>query len=1145
LPPKLPTNTIFFDLETGGVSGRVSQIQQIAMRQEGRDILNVFSPPEPGRFLSRWSEGNWENLRPFLGRPGTHTVSEEQALQRTLGVLQAHKGFTLAGWNIGTILQSQVEGAERGAFDIRFLLTRARAYGMEEQFKTALSEMKIRDVGREFAVEIAEEITDPRYASLVEQGVIEEKLYQQAVGYGKQVSIARASQPGVSTPELARMLETSEVRFAGWTQELVEKLAGVSDDATAHAAHVDLARLEKLMASGAPLRGEEFFRGWSTEALRDKLVKSALYPRAEAQPELFAELSATASQFGIDDFESLVEQKARERGASLAEVRLGKGVAEGGRVVGEVGGTVGQKITQVGLKAEAAMARSEAIGIMRKHRGMMAITMGVAALWALEPFGWVSGNDDDYNTIEGLREEGMAGYLRKINTDFGSGWRGLPSHLSGQEIDQAILSFRGGVWDDPELREELQERLRAREQEAQEKLGKLSPEELFFANTSVITGINKKNEELKLVRLQRFWVDVEDADTLVLYRKSAAGALRRLLGRGGISVRLAGIDAPEITAHEDDPLSEVRIFQEQPGGQEAAEFLRSRIEEDETLSLVVGTSRQTYGRYLGSVVSEATGENLSLEMLRRGMVTALPFGPAEEDILARSEAATAEQEAQLDRRGIWAYKRYQAMAIAAEAIGRPITHNTLTRLDKISANLNLGAYTSYLQSLGSDMGELSPEEIRLARRMGRKLRRTHGPRGAYRGNRFSGKDDAWLQIEGLGHEGIAWQIRQAMTDFGSGWIRKALARGVSLESIGRGVEQLTAGKLTTKQVTGYFQRVGEAAISPSMKRFAESQGISSQALLRAHPEIHKTFAKGKAAQDVRSGRGMMEDIRDIIGLHAGGEKWIYGKELGAGGIGEVRRVFGAKSKRVGAFKRAQGDIAEDVNRAYREGLGQGQLGFMKGFQREAVMKEMDFGFADFASSYHGEITKIMQGRGFQTAAQYETAITRLARQAYGEAAPEIYAATKKGIIFENLQSTVTPKILEQGSAALRGTVGAKIQHLDPGFDQILRRGSKAVISDWGLAVPITSGSPLLSAVNREAAQRGMRRAFTEKFKRKTLARQKADLKIKGQKTQIDRLQPLEMRVEQIKAQVKMVNTMQNIRQKMKRRWRKAYGKSGG
>lgn len=41
-----------------------------------------------------------------------------------------------------------------------------------------------------------------------------------------------------------------------------------------------------------------------------------------------------------------------------------------------------------------------------------------------KPVNKISGKDDDYNTIEGLNEKGLAAKLRKQNTDFGSGYQG-------------------------------------------------------------------------------------------------------------------------------------------------------------------------------------------------------------------------------------------------------------------------------------------------------------------------------------------------------------------------------------------------------------------------------------------------------------------------------------------------------------------------------------------------------------------------------------------------------------------------------------------------------------------------------------------------------------------------------------------------
>jgi hypothetical protein len=59
-------------------------------------------------------------------------------------------------------------------------------------------------------------------------------------------------------------------------------------------------------------------------------------------------------------------------------------------------------------------------------KGMLA---GAVVLGAVGAYNLFSGKDDAYNTIEGLQERGEAGRRRKINTDFGSGWRGLFSRL--------------------------------------------------------------------------------------------------------------------------------------------------------------------------------------------------------------------------------------------------------------------------------------------------------------------------------------------------------------------------------------------------------------------------------------------------------------------------------------------------------------------------------------------------------------------------------------------------------------------------------------------------------------------------------------------------------------------------------------------
>src|SRR5690606_33030566 len=194
-------------------------------------------------------------------------------------------------------------------------------------------------------------------------------------------------------------------------------------------------------------------------------------------------------------------------------------------------------------------------------------------------------------------------------------------------------------------------------------LGKFSEDDFLPAPTNLF-GLTD-NPDIKSIDTSRFNIEVDDADTLTLHRKGMSGFLS-----DPIQIRLAGIDAPETTAHENDPLEDVRIFQEQAHGKKSSDYLRSKLEGGD-VSLHIDTGRRTYDRYLG--VLEADGVNLNLDLVKEGMVSALPFGDASEDIVNRSVVGSLENQAFKDRKGMWALKRYQALHEVNEGITRPLT----------------------------------------------------------------------------------------------------------------------------------------------------------------------------------------------------------------------------------------------------------------------------------------------------------------------------------------------------------------------------------------------------------------------------------------------------------------------------------------
>lgn len=310
----------------------------------------------------------------------------------------------------------------------------------------------------------------------------------------------------------------------------------------------------------------------------------------------------------------------------------------------------------------------------------------------------------------------------------------------GQPIDPRILKFRSDVIDDPKERAKLQRELK--EAEAENNLGVFSKGDLSTAGN------------LQKVNLSNFRLSVEDADTLILQRRGLSG-----IGSAPIQIRLSGIDAPEISGHSGDPLETVRINEDQPFGREAAKGFQSLIAGQKNLQLLIDPSQQTYGRYLGFLEGDK-GLNLNIQAVREGLATALPFGEESEELISRQTLASAEREARSSRAGLWKLSRYQALEIAKEKTGQAITHNTLTRIDKLAQNLNLGAYESFLESFGSATKPLTESQQDTAARMGYVLRKTQG----FGKRSYNQKEGIHPGSQGMGAESV-----RSHSEFGSGY----------------------------------------------------------------------------------------------------------------------------------------------------------------------------------------------------------------------------------------------------------------------------------------------------------------------------------------------------------------------------------------
>jgi len=437
----------------------------------------------------------------------------------------------------------------------------------------------------------------------------------------------------------------------------------------------------------------------------------------------------------------------------------------------------------------------------------------------------------------------------------------FPTRLMGQRIDPSLLWYRKNIWDVGPARKEAELELEAKQEAHQATLGEFAQSD-FEQNIGTVVGLNRKNQALRAIRLNQFAVNAEDADTLILRKKGAWGWMQSASGIGDIQVRLAGIDAPEVTSHSGDPLEDIRIWQNQPGGDAATEFLRRLTASPGDMSLVIDPTRKTYGRYLG-VLAGSGGENVNLQLLEAGAVTALPFGPAEEDILNRRTAAASETVAREQGAGLWQYPRYQAMHIASKAIGRDITHNVMTQMDKMSRNLNLGAYGSFLADFGDQVGQLSPYEQAMAKRFGESLRKSHGP-SPTGGNKFSGWDDAYNTIEGMAEVGLAAYARKLNTDFGSGFdVTKQIAKqlGLAWETMIRSPE-FKGSLLKSKRL----KTLGKGAFGRAILKETEFQGHKFQfveKIVRQFPKQGSNITKEQLQQSLSTEKVALERLEGL------------------------------------------------------------------------------------------------------------------------------------------------------------------------------------------------------------------------------------------------------------------------------------------
>ena len=367
--------------------------------------------------------------------------------------------------------------------------------------------------------------------------------------------------------------------------------------------------------------------------------------------------------------------------------------------------------SRLGMKVMAGMAAVGAAGAILSNfsDGEAAQRKGIYSLRTMNYQKWLEtqksfyGMSDERNN-EGMSHSGINSIMRKFNSDFGSPYQG-PAYSFTVFEQQGLLRERenylrerfgrvhythegsiGRIFDKIRLGSIMNRVSNSAILRDNYDLGSGTP----VSNVS-LSGINRDANLVKL-NLENYRIEVSDADTITLRSKGPNNALTGFFGMNSapISIRLAGIDAPE-TAHADRAA--------QPFAQEAKGALQAMLNGSKNISIYVDRGNVTYGRQVGHVMVD--DKNASLELLRRGYVSYLPFkGKGQQQSYDMKVFNSASKLSQGNDYGMWGNPYFQAYRDIVKSSGNTITFNTLVNTGKVAENANLMNVYSLMNTAG-------------------------------------------------------------------------------------------------------------------------------------------------------------------------------------------------------------------------------------------------------------------------------------------------------------------------------------------------------------------------------------------------------------------------------------------------------------
>lgn len=411
--------SLFFDIEAGGLYGEESSILSASWSGRKGKISSLFATPAKKSKVSLWAQ---QKVLEPLKSSKVKQLQEQHLIEKLISRFeQAPIGSELAGWNIGYYATPQLNRGEfTYGFDLPMLATRAGKYGLEERLGQAVQRLNVRDIGQEYAWKIASELQG--YSHLVDKGLLNRELFEQASAY-RRYGLNLAAEQGLAPDQIAKAISRSGIKMAGWKQETVAALKGITYGA--HQSSEDVGVLVQLaeQLNQPVFRSETDVVKWGKLSLKQKLLSSLMSPSTQLAPrekkyQTILDLARAQEYSGgeaysgfTEDLLTSLKEEVRLRGGSLGRIQQGYGLEE--KFI--------EAAAKVPGKTKKLIGFNDAVQLFKKNPlEIMAATAVVGGI----TYAAFSAFDDDYNTVPGLRHGGLAAQLRKENTDFGSGYQG-------------------------------------------------------------------------------------------------------------------------------------------------------------------------------------------------------------------------------------------------------------------------------------------------------------------------------------------------------------------------------------------------------------------------------------------------------------------------------------------------------------------------------------------------------------------------------------------------------------------------------------------------------------------------------------------------------------------------------------------------